>query len=219
MAGPVPDGILATWTARAELLPDAQAPHLRETQTAHAPMARGHLVNAWRDAVRLPDGSTSEREYIIHPGAVMIIPLLPDGSVIVERQYRYAIGRAVIEFPAGKLDAGEGAYACARRELREETGLLAAQWARAGVIHPAIAYSTEGIDLWFARGLRQGERSLDPGETLDVLRVRAEDLIEACREGTVTDAKTAAGALWLQNVLSGRWTLDWQDAPADGTAG
>jgi len=116
----------------------------------------------------------------------------------------------MIEFPAGKLDPGETILGCAQRELLEETGYRAREWARAGVLHPVIAYATEFIEIWFARGLTLGERHLDAGEFLDVLAVAPQDLLAACHDGTVTDAKTLTGMLWLQNVLAGHWTLDWQ---------
>ncbi len=191
---------------------------LREECTHSHELLRGRLLHVFRDEVRLPDGRLTQREYIRHPGAVAIIPLLEgaDGAVqlVMERQFRYPIGRAVLEFPAGKRDAGEPALACAQRELREETGYTARQWARAGQLHPTVAYSTESIDIWFARGLQQGERALDAGEFLDVLTVAPDELLAACRDGLVTDAKTLIGALWLQNVLGGAWTLDWQDVGA-----
>ena len=190
---------------------------LREECTQSRELLRGRLLHVFADEVRLPDGRLTQREYIRHPGAVAIIPLLEgaDGSVqlVMERQFRYPVGRAVLEFPAGKRDAGEEPLACAQRELREETGYTARQWARAGQLHPTVAYSTESIDIWFARGLQRGERALDVGEFLDVLTVTPGELLAACRDGLVTDSKTLVGALWLQNVLGGVWTLDWQDAP------
>ena len=192
------------------LLPELQPAHLKETELDSTTVLRGHFLHAVRDTVRLPNGREATREYVLHPGAVMVIPLLDDGRVIVERQYRYPLRRAMIEFPAGKLDPGESVLRCAQRELQEETGYRAREWARAGLLHPVISYATEFIDIWFARGLTLGERRLDEGEFLDVLAVDPAELAQACRDGTVTDAKTLTGMLWLQNVLRGEWSLDWQ---------
>lgn len=186
--------------------------HLLETPVASEEVLKGHFLQVRRDTARLPDGSQTTREYVVHPGAVMIIALLDDGRVVLERQYRYPVRSVMIEFPAGKLDPGEECLACAQRELQEETGYSARQWARAGVLHPVISYSTEFIDIWFARELTLGERKLDEGEFLDVFTATPAELLAWCASGQVTDAKTLTGMLWLQNVLSGLWTLDWQSA-------
>ena len=195
---------------------DADA-HLRETRLSSQALFKGNFLHAFRDDVVLPDGSLAQREYLVHPGAVMVIPLLTDSGgnlrLVLERQFRYPVNRVMVEFPAGKLDPGESVLACAIRELHEETGYRAREWARAGVMHPVISYSTEFIEVWFARGLVAGERSLDAGEFLDVFTATPQELLQWCCHGTVTDAKTLAGALWLQNVLSGAWTLDWQTLP------
>ena len=183
--------------------------HLREIRVDSEELLRGHFLHAFRDTVRLPDGSEATREYVIHPGAVMVIAELPDGQWVLERQFRYPVQAVMVEFPAGKLDAGEASLECARRELLEETGYTAKQWARAGVLHPVISYSTEFIDIWFARDLTAGQRQLDQGEFLDVFSATADELLQWCRDGRVTDAKTLTGALWLQNVRSGAWSLDW----------
>ena len=183
--------------------------HLREVTQSSAEILRGNFLQAFRDTVRLPSGKEATREYVVHPGAVMVVAELPDGQLVLERQFRYPVQAVMLEFPAGKLDAGEDSLACAKRELLEETGYSARQWARAGVLHPVISYSTEFIDIWFARELSAGTRQLDEGEFLDVFSASMEDLLQWCRDGLVTDAKTLTGALWLQNVRSGAWSLDW----------
>jgi ADP-ribose pyrophosphatase len=187
-----------------------QDAHLIEHTLDHVEVLKGHFLHAFRDQVRMPNGDTATREYVIHPGAVMIIALLDDGRLVMERQYRYPVKQVMIEFPAGKLDAGEDRLACAQRELLEETGYRAKEWAHAGVLHPVISYSTEFIDIWFARGLRLGERRLDEGEFLDVFTASLDELLAWSREGKLTDAKTLTGLLWLQNHLSGAWPLQWQ---------
>ncbi|MCF8207806.1 MAG: NUDIX hydrolase [Rhodoferax sp.] len=188
--------------------------HLVEVQKSHRELFRGQLLHAFSDTVALPDGNSAVREYVVHPGAVMVIALLQndDGpcSIVMERQFRYPVGRVMIEFPAGKLDPGESRWECAQRELREETGFVADEWAHAGIIHPLIAYSTEVIDIWFARHLTLGPRQLDGGEFLDVFVASPVELLEWCYSGAVTDGKTLSGALWLHNVLCGTWQLDWK---------
>ena len=188
--------------------------HMIETQVDSEEILKGSFIHALRDTVRLPDGGHATREYVIHPGAVMIVAQLADGRLVLERQYRYPVQAVMVEFPAGKLDPGETSLACAQRELLEETGYSARQWARAGVLHPVVSYSTEFIDIWFARELTLGERKLDAGEFLDVFTATPAELLAWCGTGRVTDAKTLTGALWLQNVLSGAWALDWQIAEA-----
>jgi len=183
--------------------------HLTEIRVASQELLHGHFLHAMRDTVRLPDGNQAFREYVIHPGAVMVVAELPDGRLVLERQFRYPVQSVMVEFPAGKLDPGEDSLACAKRELLEETGYTARHWARAGVLHPVISYSTEFIDIWFARELTAGERQLDAGEFLDVFSASADELLQWCRDGRITDAKTLTGVLWLQNLRSGAWSLDW----------
>jgi len=185
-------------------------PHLREECTSSEVLFQGNFLMARRDHVRLPDGHTATREYVVHPGAVVVVPFLDDGRLVLERQYRYPVGHVMTEFPAGKLDAGEDPLLCGQRELLEETGYTASEWAYAGAMHLAVAYSTEIIHIYFARGLSAGTRQLDHGEFLDVITATPEQVVAWCRDGTVTDAKSQTCTLWLQNVLSGAWVLDWQ---------
>ncbi|MCX7742488.1 MAG: NUDIX hydrolase [Tepidimonas sp.] len=191
---------------------DPQPDHLVETPLRHETLWQGSFLALHRDEVRLPDGGQARRVYLTHPGAVMVVPLLDDGRLVVERQYRYPLRQAFVEFPAGKLDPDEGGWACAVRELREETGYQATEWARAGVLHPCIGYANEVIEIWFARGLRHGARTLDEGEFLDVLALQPQELLEAAARGELTDGKTLVGLLWWQNVTDGRWTLQWRSA-------
>ena len=188
--------------------------HLIEHQLSSKELFQGDFLHAFRDTVRLPDRTSAVREYVRHPGAVMIVPLLSDAQgemqVVLERQFRYPVAQVMIEFPAGKLDPGEASQSCAQRELLEETGYRAEQWALAGRLHPVISYSTEFIDIWFARGLTAGESQLDAGEFLEVFTASPAQLLAWCRDGQVTDGKTLTAALWLQNVLSGSWALTWQ---------
>lgn len=188
--------------------------HLREHGLGGQVLSKGNFLELRRDDVRLPDGSQATREYVVHPGAVAIVPLLDDGRLVLERQYRYPVGRVLLEFPAGKIDPGEDTLACARRELLEETGYHARHWARAGVVHNAAAYSTEGIEIWFARGLSAGTQRLDVGEFLE-LRLMSETELEQCAaSGQLTDVKTLIGLLWLQKWRAGLWPLDWVDTAA-----
>lgn len=187
--------------------------HLKETPVRAETVWHGRFLDVRRDTVALPDGAHATREYIVHPGAVMVVPLLADGRLLMERQYRYPIGRVMLEFPAGKIDAGETPFRCAVRELVEETGYRAAEWARAGILNNAIAYSTEGIEIWFARALSAGPAQLDAGEFLEVVSRTPEELDALVASGEVTDAKTMIGLLWLQKWQAGLWALNWQAAP------
>ncbi|MDR0274708.1 MAG: NUDIX hydrolase [Burkholderiaceae bacterium] len=197
-------------------MPPAADTHLIETRLSSEVLAHGSFLTLQRDTVCLPDGGQATREYLVHPGAVMIVPLLEgEGGapqLVLERQYRYPVGQVIVEFPAGKLDPGERPFDCAWRELHEETGYAAREWARAARLHPTVAYSTEYIEIWFARGLTPGARQLDAGESLDVFTATPQQLLDWCRDGAITDAKTLIAALWLEQWLAGRWPLDWRAA-------
>jgi ADP-ribose pyrophosphatase len=183
--------------------------HLVESTVSSQLVYQGDFLHVKHDVVLLPDGKTAVREHIIHPGAVVIIPILDNGDVLLERQYRYPLGQVFIEFPAGKLDAGEAPLDCGKRELLEETGYTAREWAYAGQMHIAIAYTNEVIHIYFARGLTKGERKLDEEEFLDVFTANPGQVLGWCKDGSITDSKTLTCTLWLQNYLSGNWSLDW----------
>ncbi|MGM9489412.1 NUDIX domain-containing protein [Ideonella sp. YS5] len=184
--------------------------HLVETTLERQQLVRGSFLDVRRDTVRLPGGETATREYIVHPGAVVVVALLDDARLVMERQYRHPLGRVMLEFPAGKIDPGEPSGRCAVRELAEETGYQAAEWAFAATMHNAIAYSTEGIEIWFARGLEAGERQLDRGEFIDVCAMEEAELDRLAAQGELTDAKTLVALMWLQKWRSGAWPLDWR---------
>jgi ADP-ribose pyrophosphatase len=163
----------------------------------------GKLLKVYRDAVRLPDGSHGAREYIRHPGAVAVVPLFDDGSVLLERQFRYPHHKVFIEVPAGKLEPGEPHLATAKRELLEETGYSAGEWKHLGAIHTAIAYTNEAINLFLARKLRKdGNAQLDPGEFVETLIVPFDEAIAMVRDGRITDAKSVASLLWVKTFAA-----------------
>jgi len=180
--------------------------HLRETRIDGELAYDGHFLKVSRDRIRLPDGSESTREFIRHPGAVVILPLLADGRVLLERQYRYPNDRVFIEFPAGKIDPGELPLATARRELEEETGYTATEWNFVCTIHNAIAYSDEHLEIFLARGLTEGEARLDEGEFLELFTATIPELLEMVRKGEITDVKTIIGTFWLEKYAAGTWT-------------
>jgi ADP-ribose pyrophosphatase len=169
--------------------------HLIETKVSSEPVFDGKLLHVRRDTVRLPDGQLATREHIVHPGAVLIVPVLPDGRLVVERQYRYPLDRVFVEFPAGKLDPGEAELDTARRELREEAGYEAATWTPLGTIHTLVSYTNEKIDLFVAEGLVHVGAKLDDGEFLDIVRMSLDEMLAALDRGAVTDAKTVAALL------------------------
>lgn len=157
---------------------------------------QGCLIRAYRDEVSLPDGGESVREYMRHNGAVCILPLTADGKVLLEHQYRYAVGKVLTEIPAGKLDsAEEDPLEAAKRELREETGAEAATWIELGSFLPAPAYSNERIWMFAAKDLSFGSQDMDEDEFLEVFEMPLEELVEEVLAGWIPDIKTQAAAL------------------------
>lgn len=171
--------------------------HLVETTIASDDVFQGKLLHVKRDTVRLPDGTTATREYIVHPGAVMVVPRLPDGKLLFERQYRYPLARVFIEFPAGKIDPGEEPLDTARRELLEETGYTARRWSYLSTLHPLITYSTERIDVYVAEGLEHVGARLDAGEFVETFAATLEEALGWLDRGEISDAKTMLGLLLL----------------------
>ena len=169
--------------------------HLTETRVASEAVFDGKLLHVRRDTVRLPDGSLATREFVVHPGAVLIVPVLPDGRLVVERQFRYPVGAVFLEFPAGKIDPGETELATARRELAEEAGYVATTWAPLGRIHSVVGYSDEAISFFVAEGLTHIGARLDHGEFLEIVTLSLDAMLAALDKGEITDAKTVAALL------------------------
>ena len=165
----------------------------------------GAFLKIRKDRVRMPDGRASGREYVVHPGAAAMVPIFPDGRVLIERQFRYPLRAEFIEIPAGKLDPGESSLQTARRELLEETGYRAAQWAFLTTIHPAIGFADERLDIFLCRELEHVGRQLDDGEFLEIDIVTLGWLMDELRAGRLTDVKTQIAVHWLERIVEGRW--------------
>ena len=166
----------------------------------------GKLLKVRSDTVRLPNGATTTREWIEHPGAVAVIAVTDAGELVLERQFRYPLGRDMIEVPAGKIDPGEDPLATAKRELKEETGYAAAEWTHVATIHLAIGYANEHIEIYLARGLKHLEAKLDDAEFLEVFTLPLATALAWVREGKITDSKSVSTLFWAEKVLQGGWS-------------
>jgi ADP-ribose pyrophosphatase len=166
----------------------------------------GTLLHVRVDTVRLPNGSTSTREYIEHPGAATVLAFIDERTLLMERQYRYPLRRHFIELPAGKIDPGETPLETAQRELREECGYEAAQWRHLATLHPSIGYADEHIELYLARDLTRVGHALDDDEFLDVLEVPVEEALQWVRTGRITEPKALMGLMWADKLVRGEWS-------------
>lgn len=159
-------------------------------------IASGGMLTVKRDLVRLPNGNTSHREYVMHPGAVVVVPILPNGNIVLEKQFRYALQQVFIELPAGKIDANEEVLHTGQRELQEETGYTSGQWVKLGHQHPCIGYSDEVIHIYLARDVIAGAHKRDEDEALEVFDLSFADCLAMIKNGEITDGKTIV-ALFL----------------------
>ena len=170
--------------------------NLEEKQISREEIFDGEVLHLVRDKILLPNGKTSTREMCLHVGASAVIPILEDGRVIMERQYRYAQGREYLEIPAGKLNySDEDPLLAAKRELREETGAVAKKWTYLGRIDTTPALMNEQIHLYLAEGITFGERELDYDEFLDVELIPLSTLCDMVTSGEIKDAKTQIAVL------------------------
>lgn len=168
---------------------------------------RGKLLHVQRDMVQLSNGHESVREWIAHPGAVVVIAALDNGKLLFERQFRYPLRRIFIELPAGKIDSSEHPLDTAKRELREETGYKAKTWRHLGTMHPCIGYSDERIEIFWAHGLSYVGHDRDQGEFLEMIEMSIGDALLAVRDGEITDAKTVTALMWADKIFAGIWTV------------
>lgn len=179
--------------------------NLTEKQISREEIFQGVAMHLVRDKIELPDGSHSVREISLHNGASAVIPILPDGRVVMERQFRYAHGRVMLEIPAGKLNTpDEPPLEAAKRELSEETGISADEYTYLGSIAPSPALLNEVIHIYMAEGLRFGECHLDEGEFLQIEYFTLDELYDMVMSGEITDAKTQIAILKAREILRGR---------------
>jgi ADP-ribose pyrophosphatase len=164
-------------------------------------IASGGMLTVKRDQVRLPNGHTSQREYVTHPGAVAVVPLLSNGNVVLERQFRYPLHQVFIEIPAGKIDPGEDVLITGQRELLEETGYTAKEWIKLSQLHPCIGYSDEVIHLYLARDLDAGIHQRDEDESLEVFEASFADCLTMIQNGQITDGKTIVALMLVEKYL------------------
>jgi len=173
---------------------------LKEYKLSSEIIHQGRFLDVRRDDVRLPNGKTTTREWINHPGAACIVPILPDGQIALIRQYRYPVLQEMIELPAGKLDPGESPEECAKRELEEEIGYKTGKLTYLTHIHPAIGFASEKMWLYLAEELEKTERNTDHDEFVELIPATVENAVSMVWERKITDVKTIIGILWLDKL-------------------
>lgn len=179
--------------------------NLAEKRLSSRHIFKGKLLDVWSDTVQLPNRRTSVREYIKHPGAVVMIPVLPDGKIMLIRQFRYPTGEVEIELPAGKIDPGESLLKTVHRELAEETGFRAQKTTLLTEIHPCMGYSTERMWIFLVQDLEETEAHRDHDEFIEQLPLDLQDCLDWVRSGKIKDIKAIIGIFWAERVLSGKW--------------
>ena len=173
---------------------------LKESTISTTVVYKGDFLDVRRDEVLLPNGKTGAREWINHPGAVVIIPILPDGEIALIKQFRYAAGSEFIELPAGKLDSGEDPEECALRELEEEIGYRANKIKFLANIHPAIGFTNEIMGVFLAENLEKTEHNRDKDEFLEIVPTTLTEALNLVWENKITDVKSIIGLLWLKKI-------------------
>lgn len=192
------------------MLADETFSHLVETRISGKSIHEGKFLKFYSDVIVSSDNHQSHREYVVHPGAVAILPFLDESTLLLERQWRYPLNRSFLEFPAGKIDFGESPITTAKRELLEETGFIADEWAYLGKFHPVTSYSTEVIFLYMARFLTEKQiPTPDEGECIDLLKLKTDDFIEMIENNAITDAKTISMGFWLLRYLNDKYCPKW----------
>ena len=175
---------------------------LKESTISSKKVYDGSFLDVRKDIVNLPDGKTSTREWINHPGAACIIPLMPNGKLALIKQYRYPVKSIMIELPAGKIDAGENPETCAIRELEEEIGYTAGKLTFVSKIYPAIGFANEEMSIFLAENLSKSEKNTDHDEFIELLPTTVEDAVCMVWDRKITDVKTIIGILWAERLLS-----------------